>query len=131
MNSKEKSGVLESIISSSKNFAKENKRFLIGSALLIGSAAADYYLTNLNLSNKVYGEVAEGSPFINQFIDYYGNTAGLLIPKVGITGIVMGVSYQMNRVSHKFKKLRGEHLLYAGTILNSIMAAGSLVNYFI
>jgi hypothetical protein len=120
---------LEKRVSSIKSWVKDHKSFLVGSALLLGTAAADYYFTGLNLASPYGGKIAEANPLINEFIHYYGNTAGMLIPKIGFTGILMGVSYSMDEVPHKFKGLKGKHLLGAGAILNAAMALGNIAVY--
>ncbi|MBN2458991.1 hypothetical protein JXB28_01795 [Candidatus Woesearchaeota archaeon] len=122
---------LEQRVKSPKDCVKENKSFLIGSALLLGTAAADYYFTGLNLANPYGGEIAEINPFINEFIRHYGNSLGMLIPKAGLTGIIMGVSYAMDRIPHKLEKIKGKHLLYTGSILNAAMALGNLAHYLV
>jgi hypothetical protein len=122
---------LEERVKTSRRWAKDNKSFLIGSALLLGTAAADYYFTGLNLANPYGGKIAEINPLINGFIKYYGNSMGLLIPKAGLTGVILGVSYAMDKIPHKLNKIKGKHLLYAGSILNATMALGNLAHYMI
>jgi len=129
MGSQDEMQGLEKSVSSLKRWVKSNKSFLVGSTLLLGTAAADYYFTGLNLANPYDGQIAELNPFVNGFIKHYGESLGMLIPKLGITGVIMGVSYAMDKTSHKFKKLKGKHLLYAGSILNTTMALGNLAHY--
>lgn len=112
-----------------KDWLKENKDFLLGSALLISTAIADYYFTNLNM--RLYSNpcIAELNPLIKNFITHYGKEAGMLIPKTGLTGIVIGVAYEMDKTPHAFKKVSGKHLLYFGSALNAAMALGNLLSY--
>ena len=122
---------LEKIISSSKQFASKHKDFLIPAGLMVTSAAADYYFTNLNLADPTYGQIAEGHPLINNAIHYYGKTFGTLIPKAGFTAVVLGVSYAMDKTKHSFKKLKGKHLMYSAAALNTMMALGNIATYII
>ena len=102
-------------------FAKENKKLLIASTLMLGVGLTDSILTMNNI--KRYGIGFEGNPLIRETANYVGATASVYGLKIGSSALAMYVAKRMNDIKLRFK---GEYLLYGASLYWSIGAVSNL-----
>ncbi len=85
----------------------------------VAASVADYLFT---LSGLITHEIRELNPILNAYIDHFGATYGLLIPKLilGIMVVFASSLYLQTMYKEKHTKIKPQHILYPGAILTII-----------
>ena len=98
------------------------KRFHIAVILLICSGIEDTILTAENVSK--YGIEIEGNPFLRAMIENFGLMPGLVSTKLIVSILIVCTAHMMNKTHYK---IRGEYLLYGGSLCWLYGAASNLL----
>jgi hypothetical protein len=101
-------------------WAKENKKFLVESAILAGAAIVDGYLT----TNVMRTGVLEDNPFINSYIELYGST-GIYRIKTFMTMGGIFTMYIANKYPEK-TRIKSSSIFRTGLAGFSLGSAASL-----
>jgi len=116
---------ISKIWKNTKHYAKENKHFIISSSVLTLSTLADAYFTDLNI--RECGLSHEGNILFYNAIKQFGVGLGLYMPKIGLAGLTMGVSYLQNNKNRIKEKLNIKPL--SKNINFEFNFSGNVINY--
>lgn len=98
------------------------KRFHLAVLFLIGSGIEDILLTAKNVGK--YGIGVESNPLLRGMIERFGLLPGLAGTKIPVSILIIYTAYMMNKTGYK---VRGEYLLYCGSICWLYGAATNLL----
>jgi len=113
---------MTSFLESMKAYIPALKRFHLAAILLIGSGIEDTILTAANVEK--YGIGVESNPVLRSMIDHFGLLPGLAGTKMLVSVLIICTAHMMNKTGYK---IRGEYLLYCGSICWLYGAATNLL----
>lgn len=87
------------------------KKFHLAVLFLIGSGIEDTLLTAQNVTK--YGIAVESNPLLRSMIEHFGIVPGLAGAKILVSVLIIYTAHMMNKTGYK---VRGEYLLYGGSI---------------
>ncbi len=90
--------------------------------MLIASGMEDAVLTAANIAK--YGIAVEGNPLLRSMIEHFGPIPGLAGTKILVSVLIVYTAHMMNKTHYK---IRGEYLLYGGSICWLYGAATNLL----
>jgi len=98
------------------------KRFHLAVIFLIASGLEDTILTAANVAK--YGIAVESNPLLRTMIEQFGTLPGLAGTKILVSMLIIYTAHMMNKTHYK---VRGEYLLYGGSICWLYGAATNLL----
>lgn len=110
------------LLESIKMYLPTIRKFHLAVLLLICSGIEDTILTAENVSK--YGIEIEGNPFLRTMIESFGLMPGLVGTKVIVSILIVYTAHMMNKTHYK---VRGEYLLYGGSLCWLYGAATNLL----
>jgi len=110
------------LLESCKAYLLFIKRFHLAVIFLICSGIEDTLLTAENVSK--YGIGVESNPFLRLMIEHFGLLTGLASTKVVVSILIIYTAHMMNKTHYK---VRGEYLLYGGSLCWLYGAATNLL----
>jgi len=105
-----------------KMYLPTMRKFHLAVLLLICSGIEDTILTAENVSK--YGIGIEGNPFLRAMIENFGLMPGLVTTKLIVSILIVYTAHMMNKTHYK---VRGEYLLYGGSLCWLYGAATNLL----
>jgi len=110
------------LLQSMKGYLPAIKKFHLAVILLIASGIEDTLLTAGNVAK--YGIMVESNPFLRSMIEHFGLVPGLAGTKIVVSVLIIYTAHMMNKTRYK---VRGEYLLYGGSICWLYGAATNLL----
>ena len=98
------------------------KRFHLAVIFLMASGIEDTILTAENVAK--YGIAVESNPLLRSMIEHFGLLPGLAATKILVSVLIIYTAHMMNKTHYK---VRGEYLLYGGSICWLYGAATNLL----
>jgi hypothetical protein len=110
------------LLQSMKEYFPAIKRFHLAIIFLIASGVEDTVLTAANVAK--YGLAVESNPLLRSMIEHFGIVPGLAGTKMLVSVLIIYTAHMMNKTHYK---VRGEYLLYGGSICWLYGAATNLL----
>mgnify|MGYP001766928458 CR=1 FL=1 len=99
------------LLQSMKEHLPAMHKFHLAIIFLIASGIEDTILTAANVAK--YGLAVESNPLLRSMIELFGLVPGLAGTKMLVSVLIIYTAHMMNKTHYK---VRGEYLLYGGSI---------------
>ncbi len=110
------------LLQSMKEHLPAMNKFHLAIIFLIASGIEDTILTAANVAK--YGLAVESNPLLRSMIELFGLVPGLAGTKMLVSVLIIYTAHMMNKTHYK---VRGEYLLYGGSICWLYGAATNLL----